>query len=377
MPRTRHTHLSQDVVQTVTRTTYSERMSGSVVGVAGGVAITVGGCVFLWFMELYHKRAADALAGLAAQVVTVMKLDPANEGKCIHHTGPATGEDVRDDRFSWGGDEAGGAGDGGEGGADEDEMIPMAVPVGDGGGGGAPAAGFVDVGAARAGGAGGLLRRLLFVRRTVEMFQWVEETKTEKVGNVGGSQDTTTTYTYKKKWSARHHDSSKFEKQRDHENPEPVVQDKVSMPEWVKVGPFSLDPHPVINAIVSSAARDLGPEWRVADLEGGGHEGWHSVHSQLERKGEWYYLGQYRRLPSVGDTRVRFRTVHQPVAAVSVLGVQQGERLVGVAAMPLLVQPGVVGAEDMLTHATSNNNLIKWGLRILGAGGVYLGCRCE
>ena len=191
MPRTRHTHLSQDVVQTVTRTSYTERMSGSVVGVAGGVAITVGGCVFLWFMESYHNRAADALAVLAAQVVTVMKLDPANEGKCVHHTGPATGEDVRDDRFSWGGDEAGseGAAGGGEGGAgDEDEMIPMAVPVGDGGGGGALAAGFVDVGAARAGGAGGLLRRLLFVRRTVEMFQWVEEKKTEKVGNVGGSQ---------------------------------------------------------------------------------------------------------------------------------------------------------------------------------------------
>ncbi len=57
------------------------------------------------------------------------------------------------------------------------------------------------------------------LRRNVEMYQWVEEEHTETKRNVGGSEDTVTTYTYKKQWVNHPIDSNSFHESSDHENP--------------------------------------------------------------------------------------------------------------------------------------------------------------
>ena len=57
------------------------------------------------------------------------------------------------------------------------------------------------------------------LRRNVEMFQWVEEEHTETKRNIGGSEDTVTTYTYSKQWVDHPIDSSSFKETLGHENP--------------------------------------------------------------------------------------------------------------------------------------------------------------
>ena len=50
----------------------------------------------------------------------------------------------------------------------------------------------------------------IMLNRNVEVYQWVEEQKSEKVKKLGGSEETITTYTYKKEWKPNLIDSKQF-----------------------------------------------------------------------------------------------------------------------------------------------------------------------
>lgn len=55
--------------------------------------------------------------------------------------------------------------------------------------------------------------------RTVEMYQWDEKSDATSSDKLGGSQTTTTTYTYAKVWDDTPIDSSMFHEKTGHENP--------------------------------------------------------------------------------------------------------------------------------------------------------------
>ena len=59
----------------------------------------------------------------------------------------------------------------------------------------------------------------LKLRRTVEMYQWYEESDTECHDNYWGSEDCETTYTYNRKWSEDAINSNNFYEASWHENP--------------------------------------------------------------------------------------------------------------------------------------------------------------
>lgn len=48
------------------------------------------------------------------------------------------------------------------------------------------------------------------LERKIETYQWEEDSKEENKDNYGGSQTTTTTYTYKKVWDEGINNSSDF-----------------------------------------------------------------------------------------------------------------------------------------------------------------------
>src|SRR5262249_56714792 len=56
--------------------------------------------------------------------------------------------------------------------------------------------------------------------RTAEMYQWREEKKTETKKNVGGSEETVTTYSYVQVWSESPIDSREFKVTEGHVNPQ-------------------------------------------------------------------------------------------------------------------------------------------------------------
>src|SRR5690606_20119293 len=81
----------------------------------------------------------------------------------------------------------------------------------------------------------------LAVRREVEMYQWVEKSESKTDKNVGGSEETTTTYTYSRKWSARRIDSSDFKVPGGHENPDFAVSSSTTTVDSADVGAFRLE----------------------------------------------------------------------------------------------------------------------------------------
>jgi len=84
------------------------------------------------------------------------------------------------------------------------------------------------------------------LKRVAEMFAWtqVESSKTEK--NLGGSETTTTTYTYKKEWTEEPKNSSDFKKPAGHSNPVMDVKSETLKVSNAKVGSYDIDPKAVV-----------------------------------------------------------------------------------------------------------------------------------
>ncbi len=110
------------------------------------------------------------------------------------------------------------------------------------------------------------------LERRVEMFAWVEEkhSKTEK--KTGGSEVTTTTYTYKKEWTADPEPASEFKHPEGHENPVLEVEAKDFKAPSAKVGAYAVD----LEAIGLPSPSDLEltpgkldlPKWSGYTLSG-------------------------------------------------------------------------------------------------------------
>lgn len=140
------------------------------------------------------------------------------------------------------------------------------------------------------------------LKRTVEMYAWVEEKKSETKKNTGGSETTETTYDYKTKWiPVKDAEKSKdFKYPEDHQNPEVVVEDVLHKVQNAQIGTYSID----MNTI------EL-PDFKPLPL------GDDSVMlpKKIERNikfvgSEYLFLGFGTvEAPKVGDVRVSYTTV--------------------------------------------------------------------
>src|SRR5258707_5575313 len=158
----------RDSVTEVTHTGWLQRIVQSFVGAVIGVLLVIGSIVLLWWNE---GRAVDAIRALdqgARQLVeaNAPAVDPANNNKLVHLSGAmTTPASARDTAFGVGSDD------------------------------------------------------LLRLRRTVEMFQWTEQKSTRTQKNLGGSETTETTYSYRKEWSDHPVDSAHFHEAGGDRNP--------------------------------------------------------------------------------------------------------------------------------------------------------------
>ena len=66
----------------------------------------------------------------------------------------------------------------------------------------------------------GVSANALRLVRKVEMYEWMEESKTERRDKLGGGEEEVKTYTYHRVWSDRYEDSSRFKHSDGHENPQ-------------------------------------------------------------------------------------------------------------------------------------------------------------
>jgi Transmembrane protein 43 len=204
--------------------------------------------------------------------------------------------------------------------------------------------------------------------RTVEMYQWKEDEKSETQKKLGGGTETVTTYSYQKAWSADAIDSSSFQDPNGHENPGRLPFESTTIvADPVRVGAFQLSPEQVEQLTKS--------EKLMVNQEIAGDLAASDPRSQLRPVDGGYYLGANPRSPAVGDVRLVFTVVNP--AVVSVVGVQSGNSFAPYQAAAggtvLLVAEARQTAAEMFQSAQTANTVMTWILRAVGWFVMFLG----
>lgn len=297
--------------QKITTISWFDRLKSSIAGIGVGIVLVVGMTIGLFWNEgraVQTQRSLDEGAGLVVSLST--EVDPAREGQLIHLTGPIeTDQSVSDEQF---------------------EVTAEGV-------------------------------RLV---RSVEMFQWIESSRTETQQNLGGSETRVTTYSYAPDWSDRHHDSSRFEEPMDHQNPAMIYERRSFSVDGAELGAFSLGRN-VLDGIGGAEAFPI-PAAHVETLQGALAD-----NAEVSAVDGAIYLGANPTQPQVGDYRIRYELV--PLGTISVIGQQRGDGLAAYGTQAgdslLIVEVGNRSAQEMFDSAASSNSVMTWVLRV---GGLLL-----
>ncbi len=296
-----------DRIVEVSREPWVQRLGGALKGVLVGGLLFLLGVPLLWWNEGRAVTTARSLAEGAAAVRSVAAdlVDAANDGRLVHLSGVASphGQVV-------------------------DPQFGIAVDA-------------------------------IRLRRTVEMYQWREDSRSEERTRAGGGTERVTTTSYSTVWSSSLVDSSDFKSPVEHRNPGafPVSAAEMTAPR-VTVGAFTLSAGLV-------AGIDRFEPLVPGALPPGAPNG-------LRLDGAGFYLGLDPPRPQVGDVRVRFAVAG--AGPVSVVARQDGSSLgpypTRAGRQLEMLSPGTVPAAQMLEAAVGRNRTVTWLLR--GAGWLLL-----
>jgi Transmembrane protein 43 len=202
------------------------------------------------------------------------------------------------------------------------------------------------------------------INRDVEMYQWVETQSSETHKDVGGSETTTTTYDYKKEWQSGVVDSSKFKQQAGHENPEPAVSAQNFVVQKADVGAFEMDGDKLASLGASS------PVSLSAD-DAATFEEMIGTGTPVKLTGNVLYVGSSSASPAVGDLKISWQRVD--ITDASFVAAQTGKTLADYTTSNgytiFLSNSGTVTAAKMFEDAQTANVIVTWAIRI---GGLVL-----
>ncbi len=303
---------SSDRVVKVTERGWFARLGDSLKGIVAGGLMFVVSIPLLFTNEGRAVQTARSLSEGAGAVVTVAadRVDPANDGRLVHLAGEAaTSEILSDPTF-------------------------------------------------------GVSVEAIALERTVEMYQWIQQSESTTERQVGGKEVTTTTYTYEKAWRDEPVTSAEFERADGHTNPGSLpFTSTVTRAKDVTVGAFRL-PATLVEAIDSFEPLSIAEGELPAGL---------GDRSRLHDGG--LYIGADPAAPAVGDVRVRLQVVRPTM--VSAIG-QQFQS--GLAAYQTeagdalaMLRVGTHTASVMFAQAQSSNTTLTWVVRIGAALLMFLG----
>ena len=305
---------SFESVRETAHVSWFARIKQAVVGVLIGLVLVLACAVGVFWNEGRAVQTARSLAEGAGIVVDIDpgRVDPAYDGRLVHVTG-----DLR-------------------------PGSPLADPV------------FaVSADAVR-------------LDRTVEMYQWQEESRTETRKNLGGSEERVTTYSYHRGWADRRIDSSRFHRPAGHENPEMRYSGALYTSRDATLGAFRPG-EAVLKQLPANRQLPLDPSHadRLKDRIRG------PIHVADDR----LYLGADPAQPRLGDLRITYRVVDP--GPVSIVGRQAGsdfaEYQTKAGDRLLMVTPGHITAADMFRSAEFDNQVLTWLLRLAGVVVMFIG----
>jgi hypothetical protein len=211
------------------------------------------------------------------------------------------------------------------------------------------------------------------LERKVEMYQWIEESRTTEKKKVGGKVEKTTTYTYKKDWRSTAISSSSF-KESGHDNPGsiefPSVQKHAAN---VSFGAFRLSEDQIKR--IGAAQTYAFPTDFVCKVERVQMQNGTIYVPNAATRSNALNNRDVASQPRVGDMRVTFRVVYPH--DVSLIAKQKGDTFVDYTAKTgkklNYLTDGVEDATAMFATARKNNSVFTWVLRLAGFLAMYIG----
>jgi hypothetical protein len=301
-----------DSIREVTSVSWFGRLKRSAGGIVFGLLLLVAMVIGLFWNEgraVTTARSLEEGAGLV-QSVSADSIDAALEGRLVHVAGPVSATtEPKDDLF-------------------------------------------------------GVVAAGIRLERGVEMYQWVERQKSETKTKLGGGEETVTTYSYDKEWSTRAIDSGRFKQPEGHVNPGMNYSSESFQIPQAALGAFRLDA-PVLDRI--GGAERLSLDQAMIDAVKASYTGPRGLHVTASGA----YMGFDPSSPRIGDYRLSWEVV--PLGPVSVVGRQTSDGFTAYQTVAgnrlLMVESGVVPAEQMFADAMTGNTTLTWALRI---GGLVL-----
>lgn len=292
-----------------------QRLGGAFKGILVGLLMFIAAFPLIFWNESRAISTHQALEEGQGAVVSVEAdaIDPDNEGELIHVTGDVTVSDALSDPVF---------------GVTESDVIRL--------------------------------------RRTVEMYQWEENQRTERRTAADGSEERVTVYTYEETWSDRLIDSDRFE-ESGYTNPSSMPYDS----ETIDQSEATLEAFTLSSRYVEMFDDFTSRSVSSDDLD------------QVEASGFQVHEGQFYTSntptnPEIGDVRVRFDYV--PAQSATVVAAQSNSGF-----SPYItsnnnelefVRTGSVSADAIFSEAIASNRELTWGLRglalVLMIGGISL-----
>ena len=291
---------------------WGSRIGGSLGGIIVGIILMLGAFAILWWNEGRAVKTAKSLKEGSGAVVAITadKIDASNDGKLVHLSGLATtDETVSDPVFNVSG-------------------------------------------------------KAITLRRSVEMYQWEENSQEKKEKKLGGKEVTTTTYSYSKKWDSKLINSAGFKKQRGHENPAAMrYENQTFTASKVSLGAFT---------VPLNLARNISGAQQIPAVDS-------HIPADLRGKAEVYsskiYVGINPAQPKVGDVMVSHEMVKPQTISIIAKQVGSGFEPYRTSAGNdiSMLRMGTHSPESMFEAAISGNALFTWVLRVVGFVIMFIG----
>ena len=309
--------MSNNSFSETTSESWGSRILHSIKSVVFGVLLFLCSFILLWWNEGRTLKTAQGLDEGAGQVVHIdaKQPDSANEGKLVHLSDSVHTKDIlKDDEFS------------------------------------------VSINA-------------LKLQRVTEMYQWYEEKETIKEKKLGGKEETTTTYNYKKKWSVDLIDSDDFKISEDHTNPTAFEYDSYTrQANQAIIGEYTLSNS--LLTIIDNFNAIVLTEENSGKIE----------HSKLitEEGNSKIYVGKgTKSTPKIGDLKISFKSITSG-QHYSIISKQIGTTFesfhTSTETTINLITPGNKSAEVMFIEEQEKNTVMAWILRLSGFLMMFFGC---
>ena len=303
-----------DTFTEVTSTSWFSRIGQSIVGVLFGVVLIIGSAAVLFWNEGRAVQTARSLAEGQGIVVDAdaARVDAANDGKLVHVSGD----------------------------------LKTTAPLSDS-----------EL---------GMSTKAARLVRTVEMYQWKEESHAEPRKNFGGSEEHVTTYKYIQTWSDNRIDSARFKRPDGHANPQMRYRHFEVAARDATLGAFRPS-ETVLTHLAAGKEFPLDPAALDIVRQRAG------ASAQIANGS--IYIGADAAQPHIGDLRISFHIAAE--GPVSVIARQSGtgfdEYQTKAGDRLLMLRAGTLTAGEMFKAAEEENRVLTWVLRFVGVVAMLIG----